>query len=124
MAVFDVMIPKAHTVDATGMDLLEFPKLNTGLHQVLHCGGRLNLCGRPLLIAGSSSESVSTSRAPVSSCTGGYLSSPATVVRSILPSACSVPSRPSVSMCSNGSYTRRQFKQCLLHSVWVKIPIR
>jgi hypothetical protein len=40
MAVFNVMIglPKAHTLDATGMDLLEFPKLNTGLHQVLHTG--------------------------------------------------------------------------------------
>jgi hypothetical protein len=38
MAVFNVMIPKAHTVDATGMDFLEFPKLNTGLHQVLHTG--------------------------------------------------------------------------------------
>jgi hypothetical protein len=99
MAVFDVMIPKAHTVDATGMDFLEFPKLNTGLHQVLHCGGRLNLCGRPLLIAGSSSESVSTSRAPVSSCTGGYLSSPATVVLSILPSACSVPSIDHLFQC-------------------------
>jgi hypothetical protein len=44
MAVFNVMIrpiirpPKAHTLDAMGMDLLEFPKLNTGLQQVLHTG--------------------------------------------------------------------------------------